>query len=93
MSTPVGDRIIDLDVTRAIALVGVVLMNYQGYLIIDGGTQGTSFVNRVFDPFNGPLTTRFAAVFVMVAGMGITLMTKRSRLSGDRAAQSDDRWR
>jgi uncharacterized protein len=92
MSTPARARIIDLDVTRAVALIGVVVMNYWGYLILDGSHEGTSFVNRVFDPWNGPLATRFAAVFVMVAGMGITLMTDRSRRSGDRVARSNDRW-
>lgn len=93
MSTAARDRIIDLDVARAVALVGVVVMNYWGYLVLDGSPQGTSFVNRVFDPWTGPLSTRFATVFVMVAGMGITLMTNRSRGRGDKLARSDDRWK
>ena len=38
------------------------------------------------------LGTRFAAVFVMVAGAGITLLTLRSRESGDPVARSHDRW-
>jgi uncharacterized membrane protein YeiB len=46
----------------------------------------------VFDPWRGPLATRFAAVFVTLAGMGITLLTRRSRASGDRLATSADRW-
>lgn len=92
MNTPARDRLIELDVTRAVALIGVVLMNYQGYLILGGGSEGTSFVNRVFDPWTGPMATRFAAVFVLVAGMGVTLMTNRSRRSGDRAAVRHDRW-
>ncbi len=92
MSTPASRRIIDLDVTRAVAMIGVVAMNYHGYLILDGGTKGTSFISRVFDPWSGPLSTRFAAVFVMVAGMGATLMTNRSRTGGDAEARSRDRW-
>jgi uncharacterized membrane protein YeiB len=40
----------------------------------------------------GPLATRFAATFVMIAGMGITLMTSRGRLAGDRVRRSADRW-
>lgn len=92
MSTAPADRVIDLDVTRAVALVGVAAMNYHGYLINLGGTIGTSTVNRFFNPWTGPLATRFAATFVMVAGMGITLLTNRGRLSGDRARQSADRW-
>ncbi len=92
MSTPPSQRLVELDVTRAVALVGVVLMNYHGYLILDGGSTGTSFVSRVFDPWTGPLATRFAATFVLVAGMGVTLMTDRSRRSGDRPARRHDRW-
>lgn len=92
MSTAASDRVIDLDVTRAVALVGVAAMNYHGYLINLGGPVGTSTVNRVFNPWTGPLATRFAATFVMVAGMGITLLTNRGRLSGDRVRQSADRW-
>ncbi|MEO6123966.1 MAG: DUF418 domain-containing protein [Ilumatobacteraceae bacterium] len=86
-------RLPGLDVTRAIALIGVVIMNYHGYL--NGGDDGIdrSFAERVFDPADGPLSTRFAAAFVLVAGMGITLLTNRSRRSNDRAAIADDRWR
>ena len=93
MSLPAAKRIIDLDVTRAVAIIGVVAMNFHGYLILDGGVEGDSFVNRVFNPWTGPLSTRFAAVFVMVAGMGVTLMTNRSRLGHDAAARSNDRWK
>ena len=92
MSTPARDRLIELDVTRAVAMIGVVLMNYHGYLIIDGGTVGSSSVNRAFDPWNGPFSTRFAATFVLVAGMGVTLMTNRSRRGGDPVAVRHDRW-
>ena len=42
MSIPVRERVIDLDVTRAIALIGVAVMNYHGYLIVLGGSVGTS---------------------------------------------------
>ena len=52
-------------------------MNYHGYLINLGGSVGESTIDRFFDPWMGPLSTRFAATFVFVAGMGITLMTNR----------------
>ncbi|MCU1393383.1 MAG: hypothetical protein JWM34_1811 [Ilumatobacteraceae bacterium] len=86
-------RLVGPDVTRAIALVGVVIMNFHGYL--NGGDDhvNRSLAERIFDPTDGPLTTRFAAAFVLVAGMGVTMLTNRSRLSGDRAAIRDDRWR
>ena len=69
-------------------------MNYHGYLIARGADYPPrTFLERVFDPWEGPLSTRFAATFVIVAGMGITLLTRRSRASGDRAAISADRWK
>ena len=92
MSAPPRERLIDLDVTRAVALIGVAAMNYHGYLINLGGPAGTSAVNRFFNPWTGPLATRFAATFVFVAGMGITLLTERGRVAGDPAQRSADRW-
>lgn len=92
VTTPANERVIDLDVTRAIALIGVAAMNYHGYLILRGGKVGDSTINKFFDPWMGPLSTRFAAAFVMVAGMGITLMTNRGRLTGDKSRRSVDRW-
>src|SRR6476661_9152287 len=84
LNRPSAERVIDLDVTRAIALIGVAVMNYHGYLINLGGSVGKSTINRFFDPWMGPLSTRFAATFVLVAGMGVTLLTRRS--IGDPAA-------
>lgn len=87
-------RIVDLDVVRAIALIGVCVMNFHGYLINEGAKYPpTNAAERFFDPWYGPLSTRFAATFVTVAGMGITLLTDRSRIGRDRAAISSNRWR
>ena len=59
------DRYVELDVVRAVALIGVCVMNYHGYLINAGATYPpTTFVERIFDPWRGPLSTRFAATFV-----------------------------
>lgn len=65
------------DVVRAVALIGVVVINYHGYLIIAGGERGdgTGWY-WLFDPWTGPLGTRFAATFVLVAGVGVTLLTR-----------------
>lgn len=71
-------RLAGLDVVRGVALVGVCAMNYHGYLINRGGARGDGW-QRVLDPWNGPLSTRFAATFVVVAGMGISLLTAESR--------------
>jgi uncharacterized protein len=91
----VGHRLVGPDVTRALALIGVVVMNYHGYLNgADAAAQpGDSLANRVFDPWHGILSTRFAATFMLVAGMGVALLTRRSNASCDRAALAVDRWR
>ncbi len=86
-------RVIGLDVTRAVALIGVVVMNYHGYMNGAGNPFDPSWAERLFHPWEGVLSTRFAATFVLVAGMGVTLLTNRSRLSGDAAAVTADRWR
>ncbi len=85
-------RVVDLDVTRAVALIGVCLMNYHAYLILRGGTPGDGFLARTFDPWTGPFSTRFAATFVVVAGMGVALMSNRAVVARDRAAISRVRW-
>ncbi len=79
------------DVVRAVALIGVVVMNYHGYLILRGGQRRDPVVGELFDPWTGPLSTRFAATFVLVAGVGVTLLTKRS--IGNRDRVRDMRWR
>ena len=73
-----------LDVTRAIALLGVVALNYHGYLNGAEAFRPTddALLNRMFSPLTGVLTTRFAATFVFVAGIGIALFM---------AGASDDR--
>ena len=43
-------------------------------------------MHRFFDPWTGPLSTRFAATFVLVAGVGVTLLTRAGSI-GDRAAR------
>ena len=50
MTGPTSSRYIELDVVRAIALIGVCVMNFHGYLIIDGAKYPpTTFVERIFD--------------------------------------------
>ena len=64
------------DVVRAVALIGVVVMNYHGYLILRGAPRDGGWADELFDPWTGPLSTRFAATFVLVAGVGVTLLTR-----------------
>lgn len=94
------DRLPGPDVVRALALIGVVVMNYHGYLLIRGGTRPDATVfDRFFDPFGGPLSTRFASTFVFTAGVGIVLLTRRvvadreAGLPGAEQRITEMRWR
>lgn len=94
--TATSARLRGPDVVRAVALVGVVVMNYHGYLILRSFESGTAsprtgWLEELFDPWNGPLATRFAATFVLVAGVGVTLLTRRA--IGDPSRVSEMRWR
>jgi uncharacterized protein len=89
--TPLTARRPGPDVVRALAMAGVITMNYHGYLIIKGGRQEGGWLYDLFDPWTGPLSTRFAATFVLTAGVGITLLTRSS--IGDRERTVDMRWR
>lgn len=79
------------DVVRALAMAGVVVMNYHGYLIIEGAQRDGGALYDLFDPWTGPLSTRFAATFVLTAGVGVTLMTRSS--VGDPERTRTMRWR
>ena len=86
-------RQIELDVLRGLALIGVCVLNYHGYLLQRGNERPTDdLFGRIFDPWEGPLATRFAAVFVTVAGMGITLLTARAVASRNAERISAARW-
>ena len=76
---------------RALAMAGVVVMNYHGYLIIRGARREGGWAYDLFDPWTGPLSTRFAATFVLTAGVGVTLMTASSL--GDADKTREMRWR
>ena len=95
-AAPTTDRVrlVGPDVVRAVALIGVCVMNYHGYLINQGGELSGNFWGRVFHPWQGPLSTRFAATFVLTAGVGVTLLTRRATANrhDDPAAVSAKRW-
>jgi uncharacterized protein len=94
--TPTSKRLRGPDVVRGVALIGVVVMNYHGYLILrhnaaEGPTSESGWLEALFDPFDGPLATRFAATFVLVAGVGVTLLTRGA--VGDAGRVREMRWR
>ena len=93
VDTPLAKRLAGPDVIRAVALIGVVVMNYHGYLILrsSGSGIGTGWAAELFNPWTGPFATRFAATFVLVAGVGVTLLTRRSL--DDPVRVGEMRWR
>ena len=54
-----------------------------------GGARG-GWPYDLFDTWIGPLSTRFAATFVLTAGVGVTLMTRSA--VGDPARTAELRW-
>ena len=87
---PRTGRLVGPDVVRAVAMTGVVIMNFHGYLIIRGARREGGWAYDFFDPWVGPLSTRFAATFVLTAGVGVTLLTRSA--AGNRARANELRW-
>jgi len=69
-------RIASLDVMRTIALFGIIVLNYHGYLNFSQATNNTesSIYERWWHPFNGVLANPFPVGFVIIAGMGAALL-------------------
>ncbi len=69
-------RIIGFDVARALAIFGMVFVNFK---IAMNATTGSEWLLRSV----GLLEGRASALFVVLAGVGISLMTRRARASND----------
>jgi len=81
-------------VARAVALIGVVAMNYHGIMNYPvEGIKSSALIDRVFDISTGVLTTRFAATFVVIAGISVAFLTRHSRNSRPDIAPGDDHIR
>jgi uncharacterized protein len=67
-------------------MVGVIALNYHAMLNEQDAFMplGNGVLGRLFNPVSGVLTTRFAATFVFVAGIGVTLLATRHRSTGYR---------
>nr|WP_154959150.1 heparan-alpha-glucosaminide N-acetyltransferase domain-containing protein [Paenibacillus xylanexedens] len=74
--TPKG-RILGLDVARALAVIGMILVNYK--LAMNAQTGGPGWLQAATGIFEG----RASALFVILAGLGVSLMTAKARMSGD----------
>ncbi|MBD1371523.1 DUF418 domain-containing protein [Hazenella sp. IB182357] len=71
------NRIYGFDTARAVAILGMVIVNYK--IALNATEEGDAWL--VY--FTTLLEGRASAVFVILAGIGITLMTRKVRLSQD----------
>lgn len=79
-------RIIGFDIARALAIFGMITVNYRSTFHITG--ESPAWLETVAGMVNG----RAAALFVLLAGIGISLLSRQSRLSGERADIREDRF-
>ncbi|MEY2626630.1 MAG: hypothetical protein RJB08_389 [Actinomycetota bacterium] len=65
-----------LDATRSVALLGIIILNYHGYLNRANaiGSQYSNFFMRIMDAWNGILAPS-PVIFVMVSGISCALLT------------------
>lgn len=73
----VSRRILGYDFARALAFIGMVLVNFKLVMNTNGG--GPAWLDWLV----GLLAGRAAATFVVLAGVGISLLSQQARLSGD----------
>ncbi len=82
---PQASRILGLDLARAIAIFGMLTVNFRAKLTEE---ETPEWLLRLAEQVDG----RAAALFVFLAGMGVALLTRKSRRSGDPAMLRADRW-
>ena len=80
-------RIVGYDFARALAIFGMVIVNFK--IVMGAEKAGPHWLLDVF----GLLDGRAAATFVVLAGAGISLMTRNARLDHDVAALATNRTR
>ncbi|SEF45971.1 DUF418 domain-containing protein [Paenibacillus sp. UNC499MF] len=66
-------RVAGLDLARALSIFGMIVVNYKIAMMADG--SGPSWLAAFAGLFEG----RASAVFVVLAGIGISLMTRKAR--------------
>ena len=71
----VKQRIIGIDVARALAVIGMIIVNFKVVL----GDKGTHCMQSITGVFDG----KAAATFVVLAGIGLALMTNTAIKNND----------
>lgn len=69
-----ANRILGFDIARALAILGMVIVNYK--ISMDAEGNGPDWLVTL----TGILEGRASAIFVILAGIGISLSTKKARL-------------
>ena len=79
-----SNRIVGYDLARAVALLGMLLVNFS---VLNSSSEPT-WLDYLIEMIKG----RAAATFVVLAGVGLSLLTKSVYLSKDRAAINAKRY-
>ncbi len=69
-------RVIGFDFARAIAIFGMVIVNFKIAMGAEKGNGALLWFSKLFEG-------RASALFVVLAGIGLTFLTSKARLSGD----------
>lgn len=72
-----GKRVIGLDLARALAVFGMVIVNFK--IVMGAAENGPGWLVSLV----GLLDGRAVATFVVLAGVGISLLSRSGRMSGD----------
>jgi uncharacterized protein len=75
-----NDRILGFDIARAFAILAMVVVHFS--LVMGTGRDNSPWFNCLL----GLLDGRATATFVVLAGIGVTLMSRRAVVSGDPSA-------
>ncbi|MBI9043113.1 MAG: DUF418 domain-containing protein [Anaerolineaceae bacterium] len=78
-------RLIAYDVARSLAIFGMVIVNYK--VVMGASENGPDWLIW----FTGLFERRAAATFVILAGVGISMLSRKGRLSQDRERIRQDR--
>ena len=75
-------RVIGYDIARALAVFGMVVVNFK--VVMGAAMNGPDWLVKTI----GLLDGRAAATFVVLAGAGVSLLTKKARTLGDRGLRA-----
>jgi uncharacterized protein len=82
---PVDRRIVGYDLARALAVFGMVVVNFK--IVMGAEHNGPAWLVGLVSLLSG----RAAATFVILAGIGISLLSRKARISNDGAQLGRDR--